>query len=147
MSQNKNIIFKFLSDRRDSWQVEVAPNTWFGTASDPALSWQDAVSACNSYTGDGNKDWFLPSIDVLTAMQSELHRNELGEFSIFENVTTCGATFVCINDCYWSSTERGIDEAAFCTFDYVEDDDNHDKKSELMFVRPVRIVQDNEEQV
>jgi hypothetical protein len=145
MGSNKDIIFKFRSNYTTNYQVEVAPCTWFRGSSDPKLNWKDAKQACADYTRAGHRDWFLPSIDVLRAMQDELHCSNLGEFTVIETGVIDDENSVDVQ--YWSCTERGIEEAAYVMFDFGSDDDNYAKKSELMYVRPVRIVQDNEEQV
>jgi hypothetical protein len=147
MSQNKNIIFKIFSDYK--WgKIELAPYTWYGTDSDPKLNWEDARQACINYAGNGHTDWFLPTIEILVAAWYEVYSMGLGNFTAIDNsdpLADIGDMDADYDDKYWSANSTGLNEAHFFQFvvgyggDLYEDH-CYEEKSELMYVRPVRIV-------
>ena len=59
-----------------------------------AMTWSQAMSACNGLSYGGYDDWYLPNIEELGAMCQK--ESSIGGFS---------DTF------YWSSTEHGSSEA------------------------------------
>ncbi len=66
------------------------------------LKWNEAKSKCNKYSYSGYNDWRLPTKNELILMYDNLHKKRL---SVFEEAS------------YWSSTERGTEEAWLKAFD------------------------------
>ena len=63
------------------------------------MNWNDAISACQNL---GN-DWRLPSLEELTAMHEQLHKQGKGNFK---------------DESYWSNSEYDADDAwSFYFFD------------------------------
>jgi hypothetical protein len=81
-----------------------------------------AAKACDIFTYGGYNDWFLPSLNELTAMYSELKANYLGNF---------------INTLYWSSVEYSNNEAY--AVDFTDGTSvKQEKRHQNLRVRPVR---------
>jgi hypothetical protein len=73
-----------------------------------------AAGLCQIYTGGGHTDWYLPSLNELDALFTNLHLKGLGGFD---------------NEGYWSSTEQYGDKAKSVGFDSATFGSNGYKKS------------------
>lgn len=81
-----------------------------------------AAQKCYNLIYNGYDDWFLPSIDELTQMYSELKQHGEGDF---------------VSDYYWSSSESSSSKARAKHFNSGGTDNYHDKKDDI-YVRAVR---------
>ena len=87
-----------------------------------AMTWQQAISACNGLSYGGYSDWFLPSKYELNAMYQ--NKTAIGGFS--------SSTW------YWSSTEHDSDDAHVQNFYNGSQNINYGNKSGSKGVRCVR---------
>ena len=84
-----------------------------------------AAKACAEYSNNGMSDWFLPSVEELKLMFSNLHKSGLGAFSGSQ---------------YWSSTERaGTMNAIYINFGNADAQTTAFSKTSSFKVRPVRM--------
>ncbi|MFT4664161.1 MAG: hypothetical protein ACI8YQ_005192 [Polaribacter sp.] len=67
------------------------------------LNWDEAVLACESYSGGGYTDWYLPSKEELNLMYTKLYKKELGGFG---------------SDYYWTTTDAGNSSMSCQRFDF-----------------------------
>lgn len=88
---------------------------------DPTNDGTVAAIYCDSYEINSYDDWFLPSLDELLLIYSNLHAVGTGDFS---------------EDFYWSSTEA--DEGNARAIDFMKGTDLNMYKYNTFLVRPVR---------
>lgn len=81
-----------------------------------------AAQYCDDYVNEEYEDWYLPSIQELELMYSQLYLNDLGNFSSGK---------------YWSSTENFSMGAWFLSFSTGERGNNEQKGAALR-ARPIR---------
>lgn len=81
-----------------------------------------AAYACDQYVNDGYNDWFLPSLDELSAVYDNLPPSSLAEFA--------DANF------YWSSSQISFNTAYH--FNFINGNFNFSTKSNIYFVRAMR---------
>lgn len=82
-----------------------------------------AAKLCNDYSYGGFDDWFLPSMDELDLMYTNLKRNGLGSFA---------------NVVYWSSSESRGDSACYQSFSGGTQNGSYHYRSYNYNVRAVR---------
>ena len=61
-----------------------------------------AARLCLESKYKGYSDWFLPTVNELDLIYNNLHKKKIGGFK---------------KDCYWSSSETGINDASYCDFE------------------------------
>ena len=84
-----------------------------------AMTWSQAMSACNGLSYGGYDDWYLPNIEELNAMYQK--KSSIGGFSYYY---------------YWSSTEYNSSDAYYQEF--YSGDWGYDTKNYILRVRCVR---------
>ena len=69
------------------------------------ISWPDALSYCQNYTGGGHTDWRLPTLSELANLYNPEYKNKRG-YHVPELIDTSAQSL-------WASETRGFEAARF----------------------------------